>query len=50
MYSYDGKAEFSASLLQSLVSHDLSEIIRICWFGELRYIYYSYQCWKQLLL
>ncbi len=28
MYSCNGKAEFSASLLQSLVSHDLSEIIR----------------------
>jgi len=27
---YDGKAEFSASLLQSLVSQDPSEIILIC--------------------
>jgi len=27
------KAEFSASLLQSLVSHDPSEIIVICWFA-----------------
>ncbi len=27
------KAEFSASLLQSLVSHDPSEIILICWFA-----------------
>ncbi len=27
------KAEFSASLLQSSVSHDPSEIILICWFG-----------------
>ncbi len=26
----DGKAEFSASLLQSLVSHDPSEIILMC--------------------
>ncbi len=26
------KAEFSASLLQSSVSHDTSEIILICWF------------------
>ncbi len=26
------KAEFSASLLQSSVSHDPSEIILICWF------------------
>jgi len=31
MYSCIGKAEFSASLLQS-VSHDPSEIILICWF------------------
>ncbi len=27
------KAELFASLLQSSVSHDLSEIIRICWFA-----------------
>ncbi len=27
------KAEFSASSLQSSVSHDLSEIILICWFA-----------------
>ncbi len=27
------KAEFSASLLQSSVSHDPSEIILIYWFG-----------------
>ncbi len=33
MYSCDGKAEFSASLLQSLVSHAPSEIIIICWFA-----------------
>ncbi len=33
IYSCDGKAEFSASLLQSMVSHDLSEIILICWFS-----------------
>ncbi len=33
IYSCDGKAEFSASLLQFSVSHDLSEIILICWFG-----------------
>jgi len=26
------KAEFSAPLLQSSVSHDPSEIILICWF------------------
>jgi len=29
---YDGKPEFLASLLQSSVSHDPSEIILICWF------------------
>ncbi len=28
-----GKAEFSASLLQTLVSHDPSETIHICWFA-----------------
>ncbi len=28
------KAEFSASLLQSSVSHDPSEIILICWFAD----------------
>ncbi len=27
------KAEFSATLLQSSVSHDPSEIILICWFA-----------------
>jgi len=27
------KAEISASLLQSSMSHDPSEIITICWFG-----------------
>ncbi len=27
------KAEFQASLLQSSVLHDLSEIILICWFA-----------------
>jgi len=32
IYSCDGKAEFSASLLQSSVSHDSSEISVICWF------------------
>ncbi len=31
IYSRDGKAEFSASLLQSSVSHDPSEIILIYW-------------------
>ncbi len=29
------KAEFSASLLESSVSHNPSEIILICWFGAL---------------
>ncbi len=33
MYSFEAKAEFSASLIQSSVSHDPSEIILICWFG-----------------
>ncbi len=33
IYSCDFKAEFSASLLQSSVSHDPSEIILICWFA-----------------
>jgi len=33
MYSCDGKAEFSASLLQSSIWHDPSEIILVCWFG-----------------
>jgi len=33
VYSCDGKAEFSASLLQSSVLHDPSEIILIRWFG-----------------
>ncbi len=33
IYSCNGKADFSASLLQSSVSHDPSEIILICWFA-----------------
>ncbi len=33
IYLCDANAEFSASLLQSSVSHDPSEIILICWFG-----------------
>jgi len=32
-YSCDGRAELSASLLKSSVSHDSSEIINICWFA-----------------
>ncbi len=36
MYSCVGEAVFSSDiLLQSSVSHDLSEIILICWFGSL---------------
>ncbi len=39
MYSCDGKSEFSASLLQSSVSHDPSEIIL---FADLNiYDYYN---------
>ncbi len=41
------KAEFSASLLQSSVSHDTSEIILISWFDAQENSYY-YQCRKQL--
>ncbi len=33
IYSSDGEAEFSASLLHSSLSHDPSEIILINWFG-----------------
>ncbi len=33
IYSCDRKAEFSASLLQSSVSHDPSDMILICWFA-----------------
>ncbi len=33
IYSCDGKAEFSASLLRSFVSHDPSEVILIYWFS-----------------
>ncbi len=33
IYSCYGEAEFSASLLQSSVSHYSSKIILICWFG-----------------
>ncbi len=41
------KAVFPASLLQSSVSHDPSEIILICWFADQETSDY-YQCWKQL--
>ncbi len=41
------KATFSASLLQSSVSHGSSEIILICWFAQETFLYY-YQYLKQL--
>ncbi len=34
MHSCNGKAEFSAALLQSSVSHDPSEMILICWYVD----------------
>ncbi len=49
------KVEFSASLLQSLVSRDLSEIVLICWFvllkldHFLRWIYCILSEWKYFL-
>ncbi len=43
----DVKEEFSASLLQSSMSHDPSEINIICWC-LLKNIYYHYKCWKLL--
>jgi len=39
IYSCDAKARFSASLLQSSVSHDPSEIILIWWF-DAQFTYY----------
>ncbi len=33
MYSCDVKSEFSASLFQSSVAHDPSQILLIWWFG-----------------
>ncbi len=48
IYSCDGKATFSASLLQSSVSKKPSEIILICWFAAQEMFYYFSQCWKQL--
>jgi len=41
------KTEFSASPLQSSMSHDPSEIILLCWFAEIWNISYN-QYWKQL--
>ncbi len=46
-FLYDNKAEFSASLLQSSVSHDPSEIILTCSFAAQKNVLY-YQCSKQL--
>jgi len=39
------QSKFSASLLQSSVSHDPSEIILIWWWCS-RNIYYYLHCWK----
>ncbi len=33
MNSCDNRAEFSATFIQSSVSHDPSEIILMCWFA-----------------
>ncbi len=41
IYLYDGKYEFSASSLQSSVSHGPSEIILICWLGAQNICYYQ---------
>jgi len=41
MYFCDVKAEFSASLLQSSVSHDPSLIIILCWFATQETLYYQ---------
>jgi len=43
VYSYDDKAEFSASLPQS---HNPSEIMLKCWFAPQETFHYQY--WKQL--
>jgi len=53
IYSYDGKIESSALLLQSSVSHDLSEIILICEFAAQEtfiIIIYLLLCRKQLCM
>jgi len=42
IYSCDGKAEYSATLLQS---HDPSEIILISCSGKMSY---CHQCWNRL--
>jgi len=44
------KAVFSASLLQSSVSHDPSEISLYMMIWCARNISLYYQCWKQFLL
>ncbi len=43
------KVEFSASLLQSSVSHDPSEITLICWFAAQNIFLINYQCWKRFI-
>ncbi len=42
------KAKFSASLLQSSVSHDPSEITLICWFAAQETGYYIYNYYNIL--
>ncbi len=45
------KAEFSASLLQSSVSDDPSEIILICWFAaQVTFIIIENSCAAQYIL
>ncbi len=43
------KAEFSASLLQSSVSRDPSEIILICWFAKSLKFYEFNENWVTFL-
>ncbi len=55
---YDGKAEFPASLLRSLVSPDSSEIIQKSWFAAsehlvllmLKTALFEIIIWKQMYL
>ncbi len=42
--------EFSASVLQSSVSHDPSEIFLICWFGAQKTFFFYNQWWKVVLV
>ncbi len=44
IYSCDGQAEFSESLLNSSVSHDILEIIIICRFAANLFLFFCYQC------